>query len=277
MTVVGNSVLGDLSSQLRVAFHRVQDWAYPDQVDRGTFRAYMKTPHDVGGEPDPPALFEDKEEEQWELNTFVTCEVLGWRGIWTSEERRRIGNVDLGRTNYLGLPYYGRWLWAIARCLVDKRHITLGELIERVSEVRERYAGGIRGPLDAAPRTTGDTEAVARNHHHVDAIGKGDPQCFADTAGTPGFAVGDAVFVRELPTIFYTRTQEYLRGASGTVAKVSYESLAPEDEAFDREDQHSEWFYIVRFRMADLWTAYTGPPNDTLQAEISERWLRPAV
>ena len=274
---MGNSVLNDLSSQLRVAFHRVQDWAYPDQVDHGTFRAYMKTPHDVGGEPDPPALFEDKEEEQWELNTFVTCEVLGWRGIWTSEERRRIGNVDLGRTNYLGLPYYGRWLWAIARCLVDKRHITLGELIERVGEVRDRYAGGISGPLDAAPRTTGNTEAVARNHHHVDAVGKGDPQCFADTAGTPGFAVGDAVLVRELPTIFYTRTQEYLRGASGTVAKVSYESLAPEDEAFDQEDEESEWFYIVRFRMADLWTAYTGPPIDTLQAEISERWLRPAV
>ena len=214
VAVVGNSVLGDLSSQLRVAFHRVQDWAYPDQVDHGAFRAYMKTPHDVGGEPDPPALFEDKEEEQWELHTFVTCEVLGWRGIWTSEERRRIGNVDLGRTNYLGLPYYGRWLWAIARCLVEKRHITLGELIERVSEVRDRYAGGTGAPIDAAPRTTGNTEAVARNRHHVDAIGKGDPQCFADTAGTPGFAVGDPVFVRELPTIFYTRTQEYLRGAT---------------------------------------------------------------
>jgi hypothetical protein len=221
-------------------------------------------------------LFEDKQEEQWELNTFVTCEVLGWRGIWTSEERRRIGNVDLGRTNYLGLPYYSRWLWAVARCLVDKRHITLGELIERVGEVRERYAAGA-GPIDAAPRTTGAGESVARNRHHLDAVGKGDPQCFAGTAGTPKFAVGDPVHVRELPTIFYTRTQEYLRGAPGTVAKVSYESLASEDEAFDREDQKSEWFYIVRFRMADLWEAYTGSPKDTLQAEISERWLHPAA
>jgi hypothetical protein len=80
-----------------------------------------------------------------------------------------------------------------------------------------------------------------------------------------------------LPTIFYTRTQEYLRGKRGTVAKVSYESLAPEDEAFDREDQEPEWFYIVRFRMADLWEAYTGCATDTLQAEISERWLRRAA
>jgi hypothetical protein len=96
-------------------------------------------------------------------------------------------------------------------------------------------------------------------------------------AGTPRFAVGDPVRVRDLPTIFYTRTQEYLRGAPGTVVKVSYESLAPEDEAFDRDDQKPEWFYIVRFKMTDLWEPYTGCPNDTLQAEISERWLEPVA
>jgi len=271
---VANSVMGDVSSQLRTAFHRLQDWAYPDEVDHGLFQAYMKTPHDVGGEPDAPALFEDKQEEEWELNTFVTCEVLGWRGIWTSEERRRLGNVDIGRTNYLGLPYYARWLWAIARCLVDKRHITLGELIERVSEVEQRYAAG-GGAIDAVPRSTGDVEAVARNRHHTAALGKGDPQCFAGTAGKPRFAAGDPVLVRDLPTIFYTRTQEYLRGAKGTVVKASYESPAPEDEAFERDDQRPEWFYIVRFTMADLWAAYTGAPHDTLQAEISERWLHP--
>jgi hypothetical protein len=234
----------------------------------------MKTPHDVGGEPDAPALFEDKQEEEWELNTFVTCEVLGWRGIWTSEERRRLGNVDIGRTSYLGLPYYARWLWAVARCLVDKRHITLGELIERVDEVGRRYADG-GGAITASPRSVGDAEAVPRNRHHTAALGKGDPQCFAGMAGPAGFEAGDRVLVRDLPTIFYTRTQEYLRGATGTVVKASYESPAPEDEAFDRDDQPPEWFYIVRFTMADLWEGYTGPAHDTLQAEISERWLEP--
>ena len=34
-----------------------------------------------------------------------------------------------------------------------------------------------------------------------------------------------------------------------------------------------EWFYIVRFNQAELWDDYTGPPNDTLQTEIPERWL----
>jgi hypothetical protein len=264
----------DLVVQLRPAFHQVQDAPTPDQIDHARFGAYMKTSHDVGGEPSAPAEFLLKEEEQWELNTYVTCEVLGWRGIWTSEERRRMGNVDIGKTMYLGLPYYGRWLLTAARVLVEKRHVTLGELIERVDEVRRRYSQGIGAELpDAAPRAVGDPAAVERNHHHVEAVGKGDPQCYAGMAGKARFGVGDRVRVRELPTVFYTRTQEYVRGARGTVVKVSYESLAPEDEAFERDDQAPEWFYIVRFRMADLWDSYAGPASDSLQTELPERWI----
>jgi hypothetical protein len=95
-------------------------------------------------------------------------------------------------------------------------------------------------------------------------------------AGAPRFAVGDRVRVRDLPTLFYTRTQEYLRDKPGTVATVAYESPTPEDEAFDREDQKPRWFYIIRFAMTDLWEPYAGCAGDTLQAEISELWLEPA-
>ncbi|HYZ29904.1 MAG TPA: SH3-like domain-containing protein [Thermoleophilaceae bacterium] len=264
----------DLVGQLRPAFHEVQDWTTPDQIDSARFRGYMKTSHDVGGEPAAPAEFFLKEEEQWELNTYVTCEVLGWRGIWTSEERRRIDNVDIGKTMYHGLPYYGRWIWSAARVLVEKHHITLGELIERVGEVRRRYPDAIGAELpDAAPRAAGDPAAANRNEHHLTAVGKGDPQCYAGLAAEPGFSVGDRVRVRDLPTVFYTRTQEYVRGVHGTIVGASYESLAPEDEAFDRHDQRPEWFYIVRFRMTDLWEPYAGTASDTLQTELPERWL----
>lgn len=110
----------DLVAQLQPAFHDAQHAPYPDAIDHGRFRAYMKTPHDVAGEPDIPIRYELKQEEQWELNTYVTCECLGWRGIWVSEERRRMQNVDLGKTIYMGFPYYGRWLLAAARVLVEK-------------------------------------------------------------------------------------------------------------------------------------------------------------
>ena len=59
--------------------------------------------------------YEDKDYEYWEHMTYVMCEVLAWRGIWLSEERRRMGNVDVGRAVYLGFPYYGRWLLSVAR------------------------------------------------------------------------------------------------------------------------------------------------------------------
>ena len=103
-TMANNEVMGDLVSTIHPAVHRTQDWPYPDRIDHALYCAYMKQSHDVGGEPDVQGIYEEKEEEQWELNTFVDCEVLGWRGIWTSEERRRIGNVDIGRTMYYGFP-----------------------------------------------------------------------------------------------------------------------------------------------------------------------------
>jgi hypothetical protein len=99
---------------------------------------------------------------------------------------------------------------------------------------------------------------------------------YAGQAGDPKFKVGDEVVVRELPVLFYTRTQEYVRGAKGEIAVVSYESPAAEDETWDGPDQKPEWFYIVRFNLSELWHGYTGPSNDTVQTEIPERWLEAA-
>ena len=50
-----------------------------------------------------------------------------------------------GAPSISGFPYYGRWLLAVGRVLVEKHHIGLGELTERMAEVKERYAGGLEG------------------------------------------------------------------------------------------------------------------------------------
>jgi len=266
----------NLIARLRSSFNDLPQAPTPDLIDHDRFTAYVKTVHDVGGEPAAPEKFENKQYEGWEENTYVTCEVLAWRGIWVSEERRRIGNVDVGRTIYLGLPYYGRWLLAAARVVVEKHHITLGELSERMAEVKTRYDGGLKGRrLEAKPKCEGDGSQVKRNRHHIEAIGKGDPQIYAGRAGQPKFHVGDPVVVRELPALFYTRTPEYVRGATGEIASVAYEAPTAEDEAWD-SDPKPEWFYIVRFNLSELWHGYTGPSNDTLQTEIPERWLAAA-
>ncbi len=263
-----------LISRLKTTFPEVPEWPTPDMITHDHYLAYMKTAHDVGGELNVPELYENKEEEQWELMTYVLCEVLGWGGIWVSEERRRIGNVDVGRAIYLGLPYYARWLWSVGRLLIEKKYISWGELTDRLAEVQARYAGGLDGRLpDAEPKFEGDGSNVERNRIHLEAVGIGDPRIFAGKAGPAKFKAGDRVRVRELPALFYTRTPEYARGAEGVIAEVTYESPAPEDETWVREDATPEWFYIVRFNQSELWDNYTGPKNDTLQTEIPERWL----
>ena len=129
----------NIVGHLQPALHLPQHAPYPDEVDNAHYRAYTRMSHDVGGEPDVPITWEEKEEEQWEHNTFVTCEVLAWRGIWNAEERRRRQNVDVGQTQYLGLPYYGRWLLTAALILVDKQYITASELSDKIAEVKKRY------------------------------------------------------------------------------------------------------------------------------------------
>jgi thiocyanate hydrolase subunit beta len=129
--------LYDVGGQLAPTIHQSQNWPY--EIPHDQYEAYLWPPHDVGGQPDVPVVYEEKEEEEWELDTYVTCEVLGWRGVWNAEERRRRGNNDLGLSVYYGFPYYGRWIWAAARMLVDKNHVSLNELLEKIAEVRARY------------------------------------------------------------------------------------------------------------------------------------------
>ena len=66
-----------------------------------------------------------------------------------------------------------------------------------------------------------------RSHHAKKATGIGDPQCFKGEAGPAKFKVGDRVRVKDLPDLFYSRTQTYPRGAVGTVTVLVYESPAP--------------------------------------------------
>ncbi len=114
---------------------------------------------------------------------------------------------------------------------------------------------------------------MSKNHHADKATGIGDPQCFKGEAGPAKFRTGDRVRVKDLPDVFYTRTMTYTRGAVGEVVVATHESPAAEDEAWDNCD-NPEWFYIIRFKQKDLWPDYPHAyANDSLQTELSERWL----
>lgn len=90
------------------------------------------------------------------------------------------------------------------------------------------------------------------------------------------FEIGDRVTVRHTTSLFHTRTQAFTRGHTGLVVEHRPEWVIPEDEAWGRDDGRTEPFYVVRFRQKDLWPNYTGFEGDTLETEVSERWLIPA-
>jgi thiocyanate hydrolase subunit beta len=109
----------------------------PYEISNELYAALRHVLHDVGGQIDLPLPFKEKAEEEWEMNTYVTCECLGWRGAWNSEERRRAEN-DLGATLYFGLPYYARWATVAAKVLINKGLITPDELTAKIDDVRAR-------------------------------------------------------------------------------------------------------------------------------------------
>ena len=91
------------------------------------------------------------------------------------------------------------------------------------------------------------------------------------------FEIGDRVTVRDATSLFHTRTQAFTRGHTGVVVEYRPDWVIPEDEAWGRDDDgRQEPFYVVRFRQKDLWPSYTGFDVDTLETEMSERWLTPA-
>lgn len=112
---------------------------FPDPLAfAGTFKEFMRTAHDLGGEAGGPIRLQEREQMPWETNTLITCECLAWRGIWNHTEKlRRV--VDLGDKQYFSLPYAGRFLLSATRAMVDKRLVTLAELTNKIEEVKKRY------------------------------------------------------------------------------------------------------------------------------------------
>ena len=246
-------------ARLKAAYPELPDAPTPDMLDHDRITAYLKPVHDVGGEPDAPMKYENKQYELWEHMTYVICEVLGWRGIWLSEERRRMGNVDVGRAEYLGLPYYGRWLLAVARVLVEKHHIGLTELSERMVEVKERYAGGLDGKkLEAQPKSEGDGSQVKRNTPSSTPTARATRRCYAGQAGPaevqgrrPGRGARTSGGLLHPHARVRPRRDRRNRGGGIRKPRRRGRDLGP-------SRAQPEWFYVVKFNMAELWYGYTG-------------------
>jgi hypothetical protein len=92
----------------------------------------------MGGSPAGPVERDQHEVEDWERLADAISSALGARGLYSTDEHRR-AIESLG--NYRDLSYYGRWVGATERLLVEKGFLTNDEIDERAAEIERRWGG----------------------------------------------------------------------------------------------------------------------------------------
>lgn len=109
-----------------------------------------RLPNDVGGLPS--ASFERVEHElkPWEKRCHALADVLDFRKIINTEEKRR-GVEALGAEMIGRLGYYERWLTAFAVILFQKGVLTPTDLACKMQDVEGRWQSEPKHPDGAAP------------------------------------------------------------------------------------------------------------------------------
>ena len=183
--------------------------------------------HDLGGmqgfgpvdhSPSEPAFHAGWEAVARVLMGIVADAVQASDG----EFRHAIERMDPG--HYLTSSYYEHWLTGAATLAVEHGLVRQEELAAR--------AGGtfpLSGPVLAPPVTDAGPDR-----------------------SEPRFGLGERVRVRDWHPPGHTRCPRYVRGKTGTVARLDRVQSVPDIEAHGRA-RRREPTYSVRFEAADLW------------------------
>ena len=87
------------------------------------------------------------------------------------------------------------------------------------------------------------------------------------------FECGDKVAVRTSYPLGHVRTPFYVRGKRGVIERFCGAYPNPEELAYARTGLPKQPLYRVRFLQRDVWPAYRGAPEDTVDIEIYQHWL----
>lgn len=90
------------------------------------------------------------------------------------------------------------------------------------------------------------------------------------------YAKGERVRVAALNPPGHRRTPFYVRGKTGVVERYVGEFRNPEELAYGFAGEPRRKLYRVRFRQRDVWPAYQGGADDTVDVDIYEHWLAKA-
>jgi hypothetical protein len=101
-----------------------------------------RLPNDIGGFEAGSVGREEHELLPWEKRCHALADVLDFKKIINTEEKRK-GVEALGETLIGKLPYYERWIVAFANILFTKGILTPTELAEKMAQVEARFADAV--------------------------------------------------------------------------------------------------------------------------------------
>lgn len=127
--------------------------------------------------------------------------------VWTWADLRK-GAESLNPFDYFKYRYYEKWLGGISGYFIENGYITAQEL----DELTEQY---YRDPSMALP--SGGEQAI--DDRVVQYLVEGDSPR-RDITVNFAFQVGDAVSIRNVPSVEHTRLPGFLRGKIGTIETV---------------------------------------------------------
>lgn len=210
--------------------------------------------HDMGGmhgfgpvvvEANEPVFHAD-----WEGRVLaMVYQVVGLG--WASVDAFRHGIERIDPVVYLTTGYYGRWLSALERLVVE---------------------AGVLGACDVDAQVAG--RPVAAPATPPAAPGPPGLGFVRDLERAPRFRVGDAVRARVASPAGHTRLPRYVGGRRGVVARLQPPCVFPDSNArgAGEDPQH---LYNVRFAARELWGG-DAEADVSVHLDLFEPYLEPA-
>ena len=210
--------------------------------------------HDMGGmhgfgrvvvEPNEPVFHVD-----WEKRALgMAYQVVGFGWVTLDAFRHGIERID--PVTYLTVGYYGRWLAALERVLIE---------------------AGVLAPGDVDARIAGTPVATPAVRPAGPA--RPSPGFVRDLDRSPRFRVGDAVRPRVVSPAGHTRLPRYVAGRRGVVHGTRPPCVFPDTNA-RAEGENPQHLYSVRFEGTELWGS-DAEPGMALHVDLFEPYLEPA-
>ena len=200
--------------------------------------------HDLGGMQDMGALSVEASEpvfhEDWERGVLGVNAMLTLSGVYTVHEMR-FAMEQFPPLEYLGSPYYLRWLDGFERVLVEKGLVTREELA----------SGRASRPLSQDRRSGGPSP-----------VNTPPPEL-------PRFKDGDRVRAKNIHPRTHTRLPRYVRGRIGTVA-ACLGAFAFADSLAQGKSTDLQHVYSVRFEGSEAVGSRRRPEGRRLYRSLRE-------